>query len=87
MHALTDKVGKIETVQTAQAKQLNKLTGKVNRLEEKVDRLEDKIDHDVIPKINSLEKKIDRDVVPYVKLLDEDYSNIGRRVSALEKAN
>ena len=63
----------------SQGKQLAALTGKVDSLADKVDSLEGKVD--------GLEEKIDSDVVPYVKLLDDDYSRIGRRVTALEKAN
>lgn len=78
LEALTDKVDcidsrleKVEATQAEQGKQLAELTDKANSLEKKVD---------------CLEEKIDRDVVPYVKLLDDDFSSIGRRVTALERA-
>lgn len=83
---IQDKLEQHDTMFAEQGKQLAELTDKVDSIDARLGKVED-MQEELRDSVNTLAKKIDRDVIPYVKLLDDDYSKIGRRVAALEKAN
>ena len=93
LEKLTNDMTDVKAAQTEQGKQLAELTNKVDGIDTRLGKVECRLEkaedmqEELRDSVNILTVKIDHNVIPYVKLLDEDYSNVGRRVTALEKAN